>query len=165
MEEEMRVSLKYTQVMTGAMVGLMREVKSRQAGLKHIGGSIGDLSKGWGINIEGALGEMAVAQALGLYWSGSVDTFTSEPDVGIYEVRTRSKHEYELLIRPKDKDDTIYIHVTGLAPDFWIRGWMYAREAKRDEWKQTYGDRHPAWFVPNEMLHPMSELPAGTNVP
>lgn len=159
MEDEMRVSLTYPQVMTGSMVGLMRELKARQRNSRPTGGARSDKAEGWTANIEGALAEMAVAQALGLNWSCSVDTFKSEPDVGKYEVRMRTQHQWELIVRPDDYEDRIYIHVTGVAPDFWIRGWMYGREAKRDEWLQSHGGREPAWFAPNKALHPMSELP------
>jgi hypothetical protein len=31
-------------------------------------------------------------------------------------------------------DDDVYILVTGTAPTYCIRGWMYGRDAKRPEW-------------------------------
>jgi hypothetical protein len=158
-EKDMNVKLKPYEVTSGAMVGLMREAKSREEGRVRTGGDPDEPSMGWGIHIEGALGEMAVAKALGLYWSASVNTFKTEADVGIYEVRTRSRDWYDLLIRSDDSDDKIFILVTGSSPDFCLRGWFRAGDAKQDKWLQHHGGKPPAWFVPQKYLLPISELP------
>jgi hypothetical protein len=112
----------------------------------------------WNIDIEGAAGEIAAAKALGVYWGASVNTFKVGGDVGGLEIRTRSKSEYELLIRDNDPDDSIFVLVTGRSPNFEVVGWMKGKDAKREEWKQTHGGRPPAYFVPQSELHSIESL-------
>jgi hypothetical protein len=109
---------------------------------------------GWSLHIEGAAGEMAVAKWSGRYWNGNLGDLGAD-DVGRLQVRTRSRHDYELIIHPSDRDDRAFVLVTGLAPNFVLRGWIWGREAKREEWwRDPAGDR-PAYFVPQSALRPM----------
>jgi hypothetical protein len=111
-----------------------------------------------GMHIEGAGGECAVAKALKLYWSGSVDTFKREGDVGDLEVRTRSEDWHELLIRPDDPS-AIYVLVVGKIPHFRLVGWIHSSVAKqRNDWLKPHGGRPPAYFVPQSELRPIEEL-------
>jgi hypothetical protein len=92
---------------------------------------------------------MAFAKWLGVYWEPTINTFKGRADVAGCEVRARTHHSYELLVRNNDLDDRPYVLLTGLAPDFLIRGWLFGREAKRPEWLRDYGgNRQPAYFVP-----------------
>jgi hypothetical protein len=45
--------------------------------------------------------------------------------------------------------------VTGLAPVFILRGWIWGREGKRDEWWTDPACGRPAFFVPQNALRPM----------
>jgi hypothetical protein len=113
---------------------------------------------GWNVHIEGAGGEIAAAKSLNRYWAATVNNFDRpdiEPDI---QVRTRSKHEYELLIRPKDADAERFVLVTGRLPNYRIHGWIVGRDAKRDDWVQRHGNRDPAFFVPQSELHSLTEL-------
>lgn len=106
-------------------------------------------------HILGAAGELAVAKMLGRYWGGDVNTF-KRPDLGSnIQVRTRSRHDYDLLIRPDDNPDEIFIHITGSPTRLVIHGWIYGREGMLDEFVQTYGGRPAAWFVPKRVLRPL----------
>ena len=81
---------------------------------------------------RGACGEVAVAKAMGRYWGGSVNTFKSIGDlvsVG-WEIRTRAEHSYDLIIRDDDQDDRVFVLVTGKAPNYVVRGWIKAGDAK-----------------------------------
>lgn len=135
-----------------AIQGMRRQIEAVQKGLGHIAGYEGI---GWDIHIEGAAGELAFAKAINRYWSGSVNTFKTGGDVGALQVRTRSKHSYELLVRDGDRDDDLFVLVTGTAPHFKVWGWIYGRDAKRPEWKQTHGNRPAAYFVPHGALIPL----------
>ena len=137
-----------------ASVGMRRNMSAIADGRPDQHGFIGE---GWGVHIEGACGEMAVAKALGVYWDGSVNTFKG-PDVGSIQVRTRSEDYYGLLVRAKDADDDVFVLVTGRSPEFVIRGWLRGSEAKREEWLSSHGGRPPAYFVPQERLRPIGEL-------
>lgn len=109
---------------------------------------------GWNVHIEGACGEAVVAKVLNRYWNGSVDSFRQGGDVGATQVRTRSKHSYELIVRPDDRDEDAFVLVTGAAPSFRVVGYIIGRDAKRPEYLQTYGGRPAAYFVPHKELAP-----------
>jgi hypothetical protein len=113
---------------------------------------------GWSEHIEGACGELVVARYLGIYWNGSVDTFKS-PDLGAnIQVRTRASHTYELIVRPNDADDDIFVLVTGKCPVYRLRGFLRGSEAKMGEYSQKHGGRPEAFFVPHARLRPPEEL-------
>jgi len=111
-----------------------------------------DGEDGWTIHIEGAAGEMAVAKLRNRYWNGSVNTFKTGGDVGAVQVRTRSKAHYDLIVRDDDRNDDAFFLVIGSIPVFDVVGWIKGRDAKRPEWLQTYGERPPAYFVPQSAL-------------
>jgi hypothetical protein len=146
-----RVTLAQHELDMAAGVGLRRQLAALRDRRQDRHGL--DPEDGWRVHIEGACGELAVAKFLGRYWDGSVDTFRSIPDLGRAEIRTRSKHNYELLIRKDDDDSKVYIHVTGRAPDFWVRGWLRGLDAQREEWWHNHGNREWAWFVPTTALN------------
>jgi hypothetical protein len=148
----MRVVLTPSEILMAATIGLMRHIASVKAGLPDRNGHEG---AGWNLHIEGACGELAVAKGLGLYWTGGINTFKGSGDVGKIQVRTRSKPEYELIIRPDDDEDATFVLVTGLCPAYDIVGKIVARDGKRQEWLCEHGDRPPAWFVPQKALEPI----------
>jgi hypothetical protein len=110
------------------------------------------------IHVEGACGELAAAKALGLPWDGPVNTFKRGGDVGDLQVRTRSNHAWDLIVRPDDRDGDVFVLVTGLTPRFRVHGWIRGVDAKKDAWRKTYGGRPPAYFVPQRALRPLEEL-------
>ncbi len=150
----MIVTLEWHEVMLAAGVGMRRHIAALRAGRPDRHGFNGQT--GWTIHAEGACGEMAIAKALGLYWNGSVDTFKSFGDVGALQVRTRSRPEYELIVRPDDSDDDTFVLITGTAPTFTVVGAILGGLAKRDEWLQDYGGRPAAYFVPHSELVPLA---------
>jgi hypothetical protein len=114
--------------------------------------------EGLALHFEGACGEMAFAKATNRYWSGSVDTFRLA-DIGTaIQVRTRSNHSWDLLVRPSDADDDLFVLVTGWAPDYQVHGWIAGAAAKRPEWLKEYGGRPPAYFVPKDKLKSLGSL-------
>lgn len=126
---------------------------------------------GDGANVLGAKAEMAVAKALGLYWSGGVLGDYTAPDVGPYEVRACEDPQRRLIIHPADAEKKAgrpFISVlldreTGLRAE--LRGWIYPTDAARPEWWQdpTGQGRH-AYFVPIDALRPMADLPPAAEV-
>lgn len=114
-------------------------------------------------HIKGVIGEMAVAKALGIPYSGTLDTFRTVADVGRYlEVRHRSNPAWDLIIRDDDSDSKIYILSRGLPPGaIEIAGWTLGKDAKQKRWLDTKGGLRPAYFVPAEFLQPMDGLPNG----
>jgi len=104
-------------------------------------------------HINGACGELAVAKWRGCYFTPTINTFKAA-DIGTnVQVRTRSRHDYDLLVRPHEADDDIFVLVTGMAPHFCLRGWIKGAEGKRSEFLQDHGGRGEAYFVPAHVLH------------
>jgi hypothetical protein len=103
---------------------------------------------------------MAVAKAFGLYWPGSVGTFSDGLDVPPLQVRTARANNGALILRDKDRDGDIFVLVTGQCPAFELRGWLTARDGKREEFRANPGGMGPAFFVPQSALRPISELMA-----
>lgn len=151
----MEVALTDSELLMAANVGVMRRISSIKQKLKNIM-KISEYEK-WGIDICGAFGEMAVAKALGLYWEGGVDTFKA-PDIGTFQVRSSRHENGRLIVRNNDKDEDIFILVVGKAPNYEIVGWIKGAEAKCDAYLDDPNNLRPAWFVPQEDLHPISEL-------
>ena len=113
---------------------------------------------GWNMHVEGACGEMAVAKALGVYWSGSVDTFKVGGDVGSLQVRTTRYPDGKLIVRNSDRDTDVFLLVTGENGHYFVRGWLFGSECKRKEWHDNPGSREPAFFVPQTALNPLDTL-------
>jgi hypothetical protein len=106
---------------------------------------------GWQAHIEGAAGEMAFAKWRNRYWSGSLGDLQAD-DVGNVQVRTRSKHSYDLILHDDDPDDRPFVLLTGLAPRFRVRGWIWGRDGKQQQfWSDPAGGR-AAYFVPATAL-------------
>jgi len=152
----MRVKLTPHEVQAGAIIGIERHIQAMAKGLKDKHGL--RAQDRWRVHIEGACGEIAFAKAMNMYWSPSVNTFKGHPDIGSFEIRTRSQQNYDLLVREDDEDDRIFVLVVGMAPQFRLVGWLTGKEAKQQRYLQTYGDRPPAYFVPQDKLHSIESL-------
>ncbi|CAB4197130.1 hypothetical protein UFOVP1304_4 [uncultured Caudovirales phage] len=151
----MGITLTPPEMMIASQVGCMRHISAVKAGLtdKH-GASPGN----WQVHIDGALGEIAVAKALDRFWSGSVNTFKAA-DIGAnIQVRTSQRHDSRLIVRHDDSDDDLFVLVTGIAPDYRVRGWISGADAKQDQWLANPHNREAAFFVPESALHPISSI-------
>lgn len=124
----------------------------------HLNQKIGDKGNEHGQNdLIGAKGEAAFAKFLNGPSSPplTVNTFKSIPDVGKYEVRTRSKPLYDLFVRKDDPDNRPFVLVLShLDPTFIIVGWILGKDAKQPLWLKNHGGFQPAYFVPRSALHP-----------
>jgi hypothetical protein len=80
----MQINLNSHEVGAAVRVGALRHWEAVRGGMADRHGFDGD---GWGVHIEGALGEIAAAKALNIYWDGSVNTFKADDLAGI-QVRT-----------------------------------------------------------------------------
>jgi hypothetical protein len=126
-----------------------------ELGLKDRAGDKARFDDPLAANINGALGEVAVARYLGLPLPLSVNTFHNVPDLPPdIEVRWRGKSHYDLIIRPNDKPGRRYVLVTGRRPTYTVHG-CFTKEAVCDEWIRDYAGIGPAWFVPQAALYPL----------
>lgn len=135
-----------------AITGIRRQLKALEQGNPDCHGYSG---LGWDLHVEGAAAELAVAKARGVYWGAHVNVW-SVADLGArVQVRLRTQHHYDLIVRPDDADHHAFVLVTGRLPEYRIHGWIWGHEAKRSEWRQTYGSRPAAYFVPQTELKPL----------
>jgi hypothetical protein len=152
------VTLTPAELFQGALTGVLRRVQGLQKARRDRNG-MDSAGMGWQVDVEGALGELAVAKALGHYWSGNYGD-TTAADVRDYQVRYASKAHYRLVLHPDDDPDDIFILVTGAAPDYELRGWLPALLGQLEEyWEDPTGDNRPAYFVPQGLLRDMGDLP------
>lgn len=151
------VTLAAHEVLMAATIGMMRQISAITRSLPERNGHEGP---GWNSHIEGACGELAVAKLLGTHWSGSINTFKLGADVGSLQVRTRSRSDYELIIRDDDKDEDVFVLVTGQCPTYDVVGRIVGRNGKKDEWRHAHGGRAAAWFVPHDALESIEQAVA-----
>jgi hypothetical protein len=145
-----------------ALVGTLRGTSSRCKKSKNAHGFNEKRQDGWGVSIEGAAAEMAVAKSLNIYWAPSINTYKA-PDVGPYQVRWTEHYTGHLTIRGDDKLAR-YILVVGKMPHFRVVGWFdYSSPSVLcDEWRTNYDDstRELVHGIPQSALRPMDELPS-----
>ena len=145
------IRLTSSELAMAAVAGTARHAESIESGRKDAHG-FDPVNSGLALHIEGACAEMAVAKWRGIYWGGHVGSFKGADLGAKVQVRVRTRHDYDLIVRDDDADDHAFIHVTGTAPVYVLRGWIYARDAKQPEWVQRHGNRPPAYFVPASFL-------------
>jgi hypothetical protein len=156
-QDRIKETLSLDEMRFSATVGVARQLYALEHNLPNRFGLKGH--KAFWYHIFGAFGEQVVAKRLGIYWDGHVGQLDI-PDVGPYDVRA-SHTKYMILHKGnKDPEERVFIRVVGLAPHFDICGWLWGHEGKVDEyWADKYRNGRPAFFVPEEHCHPMSELP------
>lgn len=150
----------------GVFVGELRQKEAERLG--HTDRHGADMEDGFNIHIMGATGEVAFCKSINLcrVWNGRLVypiltvNAGKAPDFGKnIQVRTRSRQSYELIVRDDDSDDQVHV-VTVQGSQLWtVKGWVWGHEAKRPEWKKNHGGRGDAWFVPDDALHDLSEIP------
>ena len=147
------VKLEWYEVLQAAMSGVMKRISSIRAGTSDDYGWGGDhQGDAWTREIEGAAAEIAYAKFRNQYWSASVDKVGS-PDVGKrVQVRCCPFRGKNLLIRPRDSDEDIFVLVVGRSPVFQIQGWIKGRDGKREEWKRSPNGGSPVYLVDPRVL-------------
>jgi len=130
------------------MVGIQRQLEDIK--WKNKGSFEAKANYAWQMHIEGALTECAMAKYLNVYWN---KVKWDLPDVGDVDVRSSSKPNGELIIRRNDDPNKKYYLLIGLNGEYEIKGWLYGKEAMKDQfWTSKDTGRPPAWFVPQEYL-------------
>jgi hypothetical protein len=103
---------------------------------------------------------MAVASYLGLkheLYKESEAKRGSDDLPGI-DIKTRSKHCYDLIVQKNEDPDKRFVLVTICDQQTLIWGWCYGREAMRERYWSDPARGRPAFFVPKEQLHHISTL-------
>jgi len=153
------VSLTPVEMLVAAYVAGMRRVGA----IKEGKGEAYGYRKGdpWDLNIRGAMGELAFAKGMNVYWPMRVGDYGEgppdfPPDV---EIKTLGKHYYDLAIRPNSHDDRAYVLVTGIASPFRIHGWIWGSEKEEFGVKTDFGNGRPGMYrIAQAKLHSLDRL-------
>lgn len=149
------IRLTNSEMLTAASIGVRRQVQNLAAGRTDAHGASPE--DGWTPHVEGCAGEMAVAKAFGMFWSGSLGDLRAD-DVGQLQVRTGMRHDHKLILHHRDPDDRAFVFVTGRMPNYVLHGWIMARDGKREEFWADPARGRPAFFVPQSALRSLAEL-------
>lgn len=152
------VRLEWYEAELAAYVGARRQLESLKRGSKE--NTRHSTASAIDNHVQSAGAEKAVAKRLNIDWGATINTFQSGPaDCGrAVEVRWR-RMDYELKVRQTDADDRYFILARGEMPEYILVGWIQGRDAKKAEWlKDPGGYGKPNYFVPDDLLRPMSEL-------
>lgn len=149
----MTVRLTYSDLIIAGQIGLSRHAYALNKGLKDQFGA--DPKNGWGLHIEGACAEAAVAKLLNIRHDGTIGQ-TGPVDL-IYqgrtlEVRCTRYRNGRLIIHPQDSDESFFVLVTGAAPVYKVVGWIQGRDGKIAAYWDEPEPGRPAFFVPQSAL-------------
>jgi len=141
--------------------GMRRQATNEAKGLRgrNNGPRFGD--KALQVHLLGAAGEMAVASYLGLkehlYAEREARRGSDDLPGGI-DVKTRSRHSYDLIVQRQSDPNKKFVLVTIEGRQTLIHGWCYGKDAMQNQfWKDPARGR-PAYFVPQDFLCPMESI-------
>jgi hypothetical protein len=138
-----------------------RQRFNEEKGLKGRNGGPEQGEKALFIHKLGAAGELAVADFLNLRQflyqeteakRGSCDL---PPDI---DVKTRSRHDYDLICQLDEKPGKTLVLVTIQNKITLLHGWMKSEDAMQEQWKKDPARGRPAYFVPQSALFPLIDL-------
>lgn len=143
----------------------MKEGERRQSvnaaqGLRGRNGGAWQGSKALDIHLLGAAGEMAVGSVLGLkhHLYKEVQAKRGSDDLPGIDVKTRSKHSYDLIVQKNEDANKKFVLVTIEKGTTLIHGWCWGGEAMNEKFWADPARGRPAYFVPKDQLHPMETI-------
>lgn len=140
--------------------GMRRQGVNEAKGLRgrNKGAAVGQ--KALDIHLLGAAGEMAVASHLGMknHLYREIEAKRGSDDLPGIDVKTRSKHQYDLIVQRNESPNKKFVLVTIENKTTLIHGWCYGHEAMQEQYWADPARGRPAYFVPKEALKPLSSL-------
>lgn len=140
--------------------GQRRQLVNEAKGLRGRNKGAWRGSKALEIHLLGAAGEVAVASYLGLkeHLFKEIEAKRGSDDLPGIDVKTRSKHKYDLIVQKNEDPRKKFVLVTIEKQQTLIHGWCHGADAMIPEfWSDPAGGR-PAYFVPQQHLKPMEDL-------
>ena len=140
---------------------MRRQRVNEQKGLK--GGNGGPAGGGKALLFHqlGAAGELAVADFLHLRRFLYQETeairgsFDLPPNI---DVKTRSRHDYDLICQLDEKPGKTLVLVTIQNKITLLHGWIRSEDAMKEQWKKDPAGGRPAYFVPQSALLSLVDL-------
>ena len=146
-KKDIPVDLTAMEMYQAGLVGLARRIDSMRRNLSNTTGVVNS----WNIDIEGALGEMALAKALNMYAGLPINNY-KEADIGPYHVRTTEYDDGCLILRKEDKLDCRYVLITGKNGKYMVRGQIEGYAGTNPAYWRDPNGRPGAYFVPQSAL-------------
>ena len=138
-----------------------RQLVNEKKGLKGRNGGPADGDKALFFHKLGAAGELAVADYLQLreflYQETEAKRGSSDLPPNI-DVKTRSRHDYDLICQLDEKPGKILVLVTIQNKITLLHGWIKSEDAMKEQWKKDPARGRPAYFVPQSALLPLIDL-------
>lgn len=140
--------------------GMRRQAVNEAKRLRGRNGGASFGSKALDIHLLGAAGEMAVASYLGMKHElyKEVEAKRGSDDLPGIDIKTRSKHSYDLIVQKQENPDKKFVLVTIENQQTLLHGWCYGRQAMDARYWADPARGRPAFFMPKENLHPMETL-------
>lgn len=140
--------------------GLRRQSVNEAKGLRGRNGGAWRGSNALDIHLLGAAGEVAVASHLGLreHLFKETEARRGSDDLPGIDVKTRSKHKYDLIVQKSEDPGKKFVLVTIENKQTLIHGWCYGQEAMIPRFWADPARGRPAFFVPKENLRSMEDL-------
>lgn len=140
---------------------MRRQRFNERKGLKGRNGGPADGDKALFFHKLGAAGELAVADYLHLREFLYQETeairgsFDLPPNI---DVKTRSRHDYDLICQLDEKPEKTLVLVTIQNKITLLHGWIKSEDAMKEQWKKDPAGGRPAYFVPQSALLPLIDL-------
>lgn len=74
------------------------------------------------------------------------------------DVKTRSRHDYDLICQLDEKPGKTLVLVTIQNKITLLHGWIRSEDAMKEQWKKDPAGGRPAYFVPQSALLPLIDL-------
>ena len=141
--------------------GNRRQDYNQKAGIRGRGGAPerGDQSRR--INIEGAIGEFAVAKYLNMIPHVFKEikpvpgSFDLPPNI---DVKTPASHKRRLVIFLDENPQKIFVLATYQDNEIRLHGWTYGHRVMKSQFIEDPIGRGSRYYVPQSILHPMKYL-------
>jgi len=142
--------------------GMRRQGVNEAKGLRGRNGGAWKGSKALDIHLLGAAGEVAVASYLGMkeHLFKETEARRGSDDLPGIDVKTRSKHQYDLIVQKNENACKKFVLVTIESQKTLLHGWCYGHEALQEQYWADPARGRPAYFVPKVALHSIGSLRA-----
>lgn len=142
--------------MRAATVGVARHLRCRRDGIGNADGRPYD-PKDWGLNVEGAGAECAFARWAGVYWDPPTH-IDDGIDVAGCQVKSSAFAGSHLILPAKARLDIPVVLVTGMMPEYTIRGWMQPDQVDEKWLRPGSNGRSEAYWIPQGSLYLLDDL-------
>lgn len=140
--------------------GMRRQSVNEAKGLRGRNNGPRFGAKALEVHLLGAAGEMAVASYMGLkqHLYKETEARRGSDDLPGIDVKTRSKHQYDLIVQKNEDARKKFVLVTIESQKTFLHGWCYGEEAMEEKYWADPARGRPAFFVPKTVLRSMDSL-------